>query len=115
MKLAGQIVVFNFPQTDFLRSKPRPALLLRELPGEYDDWLLCMISSQLHQYLPGLDDIIRVDDEDYAQSGLKAESVFRTSRLAVVADSILEGTIGGISAERLSRIKDNLSNWIESQ
>ena len=114
MKRAGQIVVFNFPQTDFLRSKPRPALLLAKLRGEYEDWLICMISSQLHQYLAGLDDIIRVDDEDYAQSGLKAESVFRTSRFAVVAESVLEGAIGEISAKRLQRIKENLSNWIKS-
>lgn len=25
----------------------RPALLLGKLPGEYDDWLICMISSQI--------------------------------------------------------------------
>jgi len=45
MKRPGQIVLFRFPQTDFEEGKLRPALLLGKLPGEYDDWLICMISS----------------------------------------------------------------------
>lgn len=27
-------------------AKLRPALLLRQLPGQYNNWLICMISSQ---------------------------------------------------------------------
>ena len=54
MKEAGQVVVFRFPQTDFEEGKLRPALLLGKLPGEYNDWLICMISSQTRQYLAGL-------------------------------------------------------------
>ncbi len=45
MKKAGQIVLFRFLQTDLEKGKLRPALLLEKLPGEYDDWLICMISS----------------------------------------------------------------------
>ena len=44
MKRAGQIVLFRFPRTDLGEGKLRPALLLARLPGEYDDWLICMIS-----------------------------------------------------------------------
>lgn len=49
-KQAGQIVAFRFPQTDLDKGKLRPALLLANLPGEYDDWLTCMISSQIRHY-----------------------------------------------------------------
>ncbi|MDZ7359590.1 MAG: hypothetical protein ONB46_02530 [candidate division KSB1 bacterium] len=49
MKKSGQIVLFNFPQTDLIPGKSRPALMLAKLPGEYNDWLICMISSQTHQ------------------------------------------------------------------
>ena len=51
MKKSGQVVVFRFPQTDLEGGKLRPALLLGKLPGEYDDWLICMISSQTRQYI----------------------------------------------------------------
>jgi len=43
---AGNIVLFRFPQTDQSRGKLRPALILRKLPGLYDDWLICMISPE---------------------------------------------------------------------
>lgn len=45
MKEAGQVVIYRFPQTDSEEGKLRPALLLGELPGEYNDWLIRMISS----------------------------------------------------------------------
>lgn len=45
MKTPGQVVLFRFPHTDLGAGKLRPALLLNKLPGERDDWLICMISS----------------------------------------------------------------------
>ncbi len=41
----GQIVLFRFPQTDQQAGKLRPALVVRKLPGRYEDWLISMISS----------------------------------------------------------------------
>jgi mRNA interferase MazF len=114
MRKTGQLVLFKFPQTDLAAGKPRPALILAKLPGKYDDWLIRMISSQTHQYVDGVDEIILPDSTDFIQSGLKHASVIRVSRLAVVAESILLGTIGEISSERLMRIKNNLVNWIKS-
>ena len=58
MIATGDIVLFRFPQTDLRIGKLRPALLLKELPGELDDWLVCMISSQMHQEIPGLEPVI---------------------------------------------------------
>jgi len=43
-----QIVLFKFPQTDQKEGKLRPSLILRELPGKFDDWLVCMISSKVY-------------------------------------------------------------------
>jgi mRNA interferase MazF len=44
----------------------RPALLLGKLPGEYDDWLTCMISSQTRHYLPNFNEIVQESDSDFA-------------------------------------------------
>lgn len=62
MKRAGQIVLFRSPQTDLEEGKLRPALLLGKLPGEYDDWLICMISSQTRHYVAGFDEVVRESD-----------------------------------------------------
>jgi len=111
MKEAGQVVVFRFPQTDLEEGKLRPALLVGKLPGEYDDWLICMISSQTRQYVAGFDEIIQENDTDFGESGLKVTSVIRVGRLAVVSGEILIGAIGQVSSKRLSRVKQNLANW----
>lgn len=112
MKVVGQVVVFRFPQTDLGEGKLRPALLLGKLPGNYDDWLICMISSQTHHYLEGFDEIVQDHDKDFGESGLKVTSVIRVGRLAVVSGDILLGAIGQLSSERLGRIKRNLSDWL---
>lgn len=109
----GGIVLFRFPRTDQESGKLRPALVLRRLPGPYDDFLICMVSTQLSRQVPGLDDLIEPGHSDYARSGLKAASVFRLSRLAVVEKSVLFGTIGNISFERLFRIRAALARWIQ--
>ena len=115
MKKAGQVVVFRFPQTDLEEGKLRPALLLDKLPGEYDDWLICMISSQTHQYISGFDEIVNEDDKDFGESGLKVTSVIRVGRLAVVSGEILLGAIGQISSERLNRVKKHLADWLSQK
>ena len=108
----GKIVLFRFTQTNQTTGKLRPALVLRKLPGHYDDWLICMVSTQLSQRIEGLDEIIGPEDHDFKDSGLKAASLFRVSRLAVVERSIFIGVIGEIPTERLSRIKTSLAEWI---
>ena len=110
----GQIVLFRFPQADQARGKLRPALVLRKLPGHYNDWLICMVSSQLSQAIPDVDEVIKKEDTDFQTAGLKTDSVIRITRLAVTERSVLLGAIGEISSDRLSRIKTALSNWIKS-
>jgi len=100
MKEPGQIVLFRFPRADLSESKLRPALLLSEVPGPYEDWLICMISSQVHQRIDGFDELIEKDDEGFARSGLKVRSVIRIGRLAIVEGEMLEGRMGTINPER---------------
>jgi mRNA interferase MazF len=109
----GQIVLFRFPQTNQILGKLRPALVLRKLPGSYNDWLICMISSQLSQEISEFDEVIKAEDTDFEQSGLKTSIVIRIGRLAVVNRSVLLGSIGNISTERLNIIKNKLSDWIK--
>ena len=108
----GQIVLFRFPHADYKERKLRPALVIRKLPGVYEDWLICMISSQISQEVSSFDEIVSKKDSDFTTSGLKFASVIRISRLAVVHKTILVGNIGEISTDRLTRIKNRLSNWL---
>nr|VFJ94508.1 MAG: mRNA interferase MazF [Candidatus Kentron sp. H]VFJ95387.1 MAG: mRNA interferase MazF [Candidatus Kentron sp. H]VFK01618.1 MAG: mRNA interferase MazF [Candidatus Kentron sp. H] len=106
----GRIVLFPFPRTDQATGKLRPALVLRRCPGPHDDWLICMISSQLRHEIPGMDTVLHQDDADFAQTGLKLPSVIRVTRLAVVASSMLQGAIGSMPAPRLSWIRRSIAD-----
>jgi len=114
MKKQGQTVIINFPYTDLSRGKPRPALLISKVPGKFDDWLICMISTKLEKVIKTFDEIINKSSVDFDLSGLLSDSVIRISKLAVVSEDILIGTIGEISQKRLLRIKENLCRWIRS-
>ena len=107
--------MFKFPQVDLEQGKLRPALLVGKLPGSYDDWLICMISSQVYHYIPDFDEIIQEKDIDFVESGLKTVGVIRVGRLAVIEGRILLGAIGRISLARLQRIKIHLADWLMKQ
>jgi len=108
----GQIVLFKFPQTDQTLGKLRRALVLCRLPGSYNDWLICMVSSHLDQKIPDFDEVIIPKDLDFKDSGLKVPSLIRIGRLAVVDGDILLGKLGQIGTQRLLRIKQKISRWI---
>jgi len=114
MVAEGHIVLFRFPQTDQTEGKLRPALVLRSVPGRYHDWLICMISSQMHYQIPAFDEVITPQDVDFKKSGLKLPSVIRIGRLAVVESDIFIGRLGEIDSQRLYKIKQTLSAWILS-
>lgn len=91
----------------------RPALVIANLPSHRKDWLVCMISSQIHQTIQNIDEIIETTDADFSGTGLKTASLVRLTRLAVVEETIFTGTIGEISQNRLAKLKTRLSGWIE--
>ena len=113
MKRAGQIVLTPFPYTDLTGAKLRPVLLLRKASERHDDWLVCMVSSQLHQAEVDLDELISPTDTDFMDAGLKTASLLRLSRLAVLASELMVGSIGAISDGRLSKVRQRLSDWIK--
>jgi mRNA interferase MazF len=111
MKRAGQIVLTPFPYTDLSGAKLRPVLMLRRA-SRFDDWLVCMVSSRVEQAEAGFDEMVQPGDPDFAASGLKAPSVLRTKRLAVLQGSLMAGSIGAIDDARLDRIRQRLARWI---
>lgn len=112
MKQAGQIALMPFPYTNLEQSKKRPVLLLRHLDNARDDWLVCMVSSQLHQTEQDLDWVLSPDSAEFPATGLKVASVFRLSRLAVLDGSLLLGQLGMISEERLRDLRHRVGRWI---
>src|SRR5262244_2130317 len=106
----GDVVLTPVPQADGT-VKNRPTIVLREMPV-YHDVLVCGVSTQLHQYVPGFDDLISPVDADFASSGLVSPSLLRLGFLAVVPRRNILGTIGAIATERHKRLLQALSNYL---
>jgi len=103
----GDVVLTPLPQANGL-VKLRPAILLRQMPG-FGDWLVCGVSSQLHQAVPGFDDLVLQEHSDYTTSGLKVPSLIRLGFLAVLPSGRFVGVIGSISTERHLRLLHRLA------
>ena len=108
----GDIILFRFPRTDLASGKLRPALLLKKIPHKYSDWLVCMISTQVHQRIERIEWIYATKDEGFENTGLKRDSLIRASRLAVVDESIFEGKLGSLPEAKFKDTKQQLSSWI---
>jgi mRNA interferase MazF len=103
----ASIVLAAVPQNDGT-FKPRPVLLLRSMPP-FGDFLVCGISSQLQQEVPGFDERIASSDPDFAQSHLAVPSLVRLGFLALLPKRKALGHLGSISADRHARLLQRLS------
>ena len=105
----GEIVLLRLPQANLASGKLRPVLVLSDLPGPFGDYMVCGISSQLHQEMPDWDERLTASDDDFAASGLKVPSVIRLNWLAAINPSASVGTLGSIASERLARLRRRLA------
>ena len=74
MRQAGQVATLRFPHVDLALGKPRPVLLITPVPGPYEDWLVCMISTQLQQAVERFDEVVSQDQPDFLIPGLRSQA-----------------------------------------
>ncbi len=107
----GDVVLISLPQSD-KKFKKRPVLLLKKMPG-FGDWLVCGISTQLHQYVPNFDEIIDRNHPDFKASGLLAPSLVRLTFIAIVPKADIPGTIGSLGNGTITKIINNLIEFLK--
>ena len=106
----GDVILVPLPQADGQR-KPRPAILLKILPP-FGDFLVCGVSSQLRRQVRGLDELILRTDRDFANSGLKMDSLIRAGFVAIYTERQTIGSVGEISPERHRRLLKQLAEFL---
>jgi len=107
----GAIALARVQQADG-QFKLRPVLLLRLMPP-HGDWLVCGISSQLHQEVVGFDHVLAIADPDFALSGLKASSVIRLGFLATLPNSAFAGRLGAVTPQLLPQLRHRLARHLD--
>lgn len=106
----GKVILAAFPQADG-KIKYRPAIILCEMPP-FGDLLICGVSSQLHQFVAGFDELIAYTDSDFGASGLLNDSIIRLGFLMSVSSRHAAGSIGSISQGRHQRLLYRLSSHL---
>lgn len=96
--VAGEVVVLPFPQTDLKVGKPRPALVLVELPG--DDLILAQITSQARY--DGFS--IALGPNDFDRGRLPVASFIRPNRLFTVEQSVILRRSGVLRQDKLDAV-----------
>lgn len=104
----GDIAIASIQQSDGA-YKPRPVLLLRQLPG-YGDYLVCGISSQLRQTVPGFDEVLQPD----ADNRLLVTSVIRLSNLIAIPALDIDRAIGYVPDALHRDLLQRLAKYLTS-
>jgi len=110
---AGDVALTPLTQADG-RTKPRPVILLRQMPP-FGDWLVCGGSTQLRHKVAGFDETIDPSHPDFRQSGLKAASLIRLGYLVVLPADQLLGVLGSVASERHERLLRRLGAFLQSE
>jgi mRNA interferase MazF len=108
----GDMVLIPLPQVGAGAPKLRPALLLADLPGPYQNMLLCGVSTQLQQLHANWDELIQPGDADLPSSGLHRASAIRLSYLYGADPAEIAGVIGSIGQARIQRLRQRLSDHL---
>lgn len=102
----GELIIADLPLSG-QGWKRRPALVLRQLPG-YGDYLVCGLSSQLHQLIPGFSEQLNPT----ATNGLAQPSVIRLEFLFVVPEEDIAGIIGRVPDSVLNTLRQRLADHL---
>ncbi|MBO0949464.1 type II toxin-antitoxin system PemK/MazF family toxin [Fibrella sp. HMF5405] len=105
----GDIAIAFIQQSDGSR-KQRPVLLLRRMPG-HGDYLVCGISTQLHQAVAGFDEVLIPDTNNQ----LRAVSVVRLSNLVALPEVDIDRAIGFVPAPLHSALLQRLAMYLTTR
>ena len=94
----GDVVVVPFPFSDLTQTKRRPALVLKDLPGE--DLILCQITSQTVRNAAAL----LIDLTDFQHGSLNKLSNIRPDRLFTANQGLILYKAGSLEAEKMIEV-----------
>ncbi len=99
----GDIVLVRFPFTDLTATKVRPAVVL---VTHGDDVTIVGVFSTLPPTIQSTWLVLSQQDPDFAETGLKATSVVKAERIAVIEQSLIVRKLGALSPAHFQRLKD---------
>lgn len=104
MHKIGDIILTPFPFTDLSGNKVRPALVLGSQTGG-DDITVCFISSVMQNKLHAFDILVDSRDKGFPKTGLKLQSIIKTTKIATLDKAVVLGKIGDLDTVNIKKVK----------
>ncbi len=106
----ADIILVNFPFTDLVSSKVRPAVVIT-IKGE--DVIILGIFSKVPEKIMDSWFVIDGGAEYFTNTGLKKKSVIKTEKIAVIHSSIIRKPLGSLPENIFNIVKAKLKKTLE--
>lgn len=105
MYSSGEVVLINFPFTNLIDSKIRPALVISE---KKEDVIVIGIFSKVPDVIEDSWILIKENESWFKQTGLKKTSIIKTEKIAVIHDSIIKKKLGRLPDDIFTLVKEKI-------
>lgn len=106
----GSVILVNFPFTDLLSFKVRPALVLA---SHGEDVIILGIFSKVPEGLQPSWVKIDQHEADFRQTGLKKTSIIKTEKITVLHKSLIKRKIGQLPLTWLSLVRKTILRTLQ--
>jgi len=104
----GDVLILEFPYSDMIHYKKRPALVIKVPRGE--DIIVCQITGE--SYEKSVE--ISLDNEDFQQGGLSRKSYLRLDKIFSVEKSLIKYKAGKLKVGKFSEIIDSICVYLRN-
>ena len=103
----GQVVLAYFPFSDLKRKKLRPCLIIGI--SEYDDILMCQITSQLYDGKR----VIPLNSTSFKEGSIVVNSFIRPDKIATIDKKMIKKILGTLKLNKINEVKVGLRSVFE--
>ena len=104
----GDVVVLDFPFSNLLQVKRRPALIIKIQKGE--DMIVSQITGKSQESSVE----ISINKKDFKEGGLKIDSYLRLDKIFSVEKSLIKYKIGSLKSEKFNEILEKICSFLKS-
>src|SRR3989344_1736347 len=104
----GDVIILDFPFTDFKVFKRRPAVIIKTPKGQ--DVIICQITASSQEQSVE----ISINSEDFIQGNLRKNSYIRIDKITTINKSRIRYKIGTLKQTKVNEIIERLCDYIKS-
>ena len=103
----GEVVVLEFPFSDLISVKRRPALIIKVPKGE--DVIVCQITAESQEKSVE----VPLTINDFNKGRLKRDSFLRLDKIAAIKKSRVKYKVGNLKQEKFNFILDKICEFLK--